>query len=277
MLRQIGIASVLVSIAALAAGCADRREPETPQQYAGQPGYGQPGYGQPGYGQQQPPPGYGQPYPQQPYPQQPYPQQPYPQQPAPQQPYPQQPAPQQPAPQQPAPQQPAPQQPGGFPWPFPLPGQTGQQPAPGGQQPAPSGGGSMASSIDPNLASAATVPLQAFAVNEAPGMKAEGGPFAGQFQAGQILEQQFQILPGKCYTVLAVGAGVSEVDLQLVALTPVPGMSPVLAQDSGTGTKASLGGRGNCYRWTLPVGINAKVVVKATAGSGIIASQLYSK
>lgn len=276
MLRQIGVPSVLVLIAALTAGCPSR-EPETPQQYAGQPGYGQqpggyppgsygqPGYGQPGYGQQ-PPPGYGQPYPQQPYPQQPAPQQPYPQQPAPQQ-------PQQPAPQQPAPQQP--QQPGGFPWPFPVPG--GQQPAPGGQQPAPSGGGSMATAIDPNLAGAAMVPLQAYAVNEAPGMKAEGGPFAGQFQAGQIMEQQIQLLSGKCYTVLAVGAGVSEVNLQLVALTPIPGMSPVLAQDSGTGTNASLGGRGNCYRWTLPMGINAKIVVSAVSGNGIVAGQLYVK
>ena len=115
------------------------------------------------------------------------------------------------------------------------------------------------------------------AANDAPGMKAEGPTVAGQFQAGQILEQAFQMLPSKCYTVLAVGAGVSEVDLSMVALTPIPGMSPVLAQDSGTGTNASVGGRGNCYRWTAPIGINAKFVVKATTGSGIIAAQLYVK
>ncbi len=148
----------------------------------------------------------------------------------------------------------------------------GQQPPPGGQQ-----GGGSASPIDPTLASAATVPLNAMAGTEAPGMKAEGPPFAGQFQPGQVLEQQTQILPGKCYTVLAAGAGVTEVDITLVALTPIPGMSPVLAQDSGTGANASLGGRGNCYRWTAPVGVNAKIVLKATAGQGIVAGQLYSK
>lgn len=109
-------------------------------------------------------------------------------------------------------------------------------------------------------------------------MSAEGPPIAGQFKDGQILEQSIQLLPGKCYTVLAVGAGISETDISLIALTPIPMMaSPVLAQDSSTGATASLGGRGNCYRWSLPVGINAKYVVKATAGSGIAAAQLYVK
>lgn len=81
----------------------------------------------------------------------------------------------------------------------------------------------MAHPIDPNFAGAATVPLMAFAQQEAPGMKAEGGIFAGQFQRGEILEQQLQMMPGKCYTVLAVGAGVAEVDLTLIALAPCPG------------------------------------------------------
>jgi hypothetical protein len=108
-------------------------------------------------------------------------------------------------------------------------------------------------------------------------MSAEGPPIAGQFKDGQILEQAIQLLPGKCYTVLAVGAGITEMDISLIALTPIPMGSPVLAQDSSSGASASLGGRGNCYRWSLPVGINAKYVVKATAGSGIAAAQLYVK
>ena len=91
------------------------------------------------------------------------------------------------------------------------------------------------------------------------------------------MEQPVQMLPNKCYTVLAVGAGVAEVDIQLIALTPMPGMSPTLAQDNGQGTSASLGGKGNCFKWGWPVGINAKAVVKATRGSGIIAAQVYSK
>ena len=84
------------------------------------------------------------------------------------------------------------------------------------------------------------------------------------------------MMPGKCYAVLAVGTTVQETDLSLVALTPVPGVNPSLAQDTGSGPKAVLGGSANCYHWTPPFGINAKFVVKATRGQGVIASQLYS-
>ncbi|WP_437828697.1 hypothetical protein [Sorangium sp. So ce1153] len=276
MLRTIGVLSAMVLTAALAAGC-QQREASTSPNYANQPppgyyqqpGYQQPGYQQPGYQQ----PGYQQPGYQQPQ-QYPPPGYQQPQQPG------YQPAPTQPAPttQQPAPQQPgtAPTAPGGFPWPFPIPGQT----TTGGQQPAPSGGGTSsgsASAIDPNFASAATIPLNNLAATEAQGMTKEGGPIAGQFSAGQTLEQQIQLMPGKCYTVLGVGAGITELDISLVALTPIPMGSSVLAQDTLTGSNAALGGRGNCFRWSLPVGINAKYIVKATAGSGIAAAQLYVK
>ena len=94
---------------------------------------------------------------------------------------------------------------------MPAPAGTGQT---GGGQPASAGS---ATPIDPNLASVATVPLLAFAQQEAPGMQREGTTVAGQFKDGQTLEQAFQILPGKCYTVLAVGAGIAEMDIQLIA------------------------------------------------------------
>jgi hypothetical protein len=159
------------------------------------------------------------------------------------------------------------------------------QPQQGGAQPGPFGGlpgpgqpstGS-ATPIDPNVASVATVPLMAYAIQEAPNMNREGGIIAGQFREGQTLEQPMQLAPNKCYTVLAVGAGPQEVDISIVAVTPIPASSPVLASDNTTGPNASLGGRGNCYRWQAPIGINAKFVVKSTRGMGIIAAQLYSK
>lgn len=46
-------------------------------------------------------------------------------------------------------------------------------------------------------------------------------------------------------------------------------MNPVLAQDSGTGTSASLGGKGSCFKWQWPVGINAKAVVRRSRGAGV--------
>lgn len=290
LLRSIGLASAVLTLASLVSACGPDKPANDPQAGYGQqppPGYGQqppPGYGQPGYGQQ-PPPGYGQPAPG--YGQPGY-GQPAPGygQPAPGygQPAPGygQPAPTYtPPPATPAPTgtTPAPQSTtGGFPWPFPFPtaGGGGTTPPPSGGTTGGTGTGS-ASPIDPNLASAATIPLSAFAKQEAAGMQPDGPVVAAQFGEGQTLEQQTQLLPGKCYTVLAVGAGIQEMDITLIALTPLPGMNPVLAQDSGGGASASLGGRGNCFKWQWPVGINAKYVLKATRGGGVAAGQIYMK
>ncbi len=308
MLRTFGFISSSVLLTITLAGCGPDKPAENPPpgggNYAGnqpgygQPGYGQPGYGQPGYGQPgygQPAPGYGQPAPG--YGQPGY-GQPAPGygQPAPGygQPAPGygQPAPGygQPAPGgygQPAPTAPAPGgttapppagSVGGFPFPFPFPTAGGTTAPPPGGQPAPGGGGSApaATPMDPNMASAATIPLAALAKQEAPGMNPDSPVVAAQFQDGQVLEQPVQLLPNKCYTVVAVGAGIQEMDITLVAVTPVP-INPVLAQDNGTGNTASLGGKGNCFKWTWPVGINAKFVMKATRGAGIAAGQMFSK
>lgn len=283
MYRTIVVSSALLAMLALSGGCEKDSPPPQTAQNAQPPGYGQQPYGQQPYGQQ---PGYGQPYPQQ---QQPGYGQPYPQQPQPGygQPYPQQPAPAgtQPVPQQPAPQQPAPAgttAPGGFP--FPIPGWPAPAGTTGGTTPPAGGttGGAPASTgaaspIDPNLAGLATGPLFVFANQEAPGMAREGGVVAAQFQEGQTFEQPVQLQPGKCYTILAVGVGIQEMDITLMAATPVPGMNPVLAQDSGSGAQASLGGRGQCYKWSFPMNVQGKYILKATRGSGTAAAQLYSK
>ena len=288
MIRSIRLAPAAAALAlvALAAGCEDKNTPppntaqnqQYPQQ--GYPQQGQPGYGQPGYPQQG--------YPQQGYPQQGYPQQGQPG--YPQQGYPQQnpqPVPSQtaPAPGGTAPASTAP----GFPTlpglpPFPgFPAPSGSAPAPSGSAPgpgpAPSGGASTgaATPIDPTLAAAATGPLFLLAQTEAQGMTKEGPVVAGNFQQGQSLEQAIQLNPGKCYTVLAVGVGITEMDVSLVMATPLPGMSPVLAQDSSTGATASLGGKGNCYKWSAPLATPAKFVMKARTGQGVAAGQLYVK
>lgn len=165
---------------------------------------------------------------------------------------------------------PSTQAPGGIPWPFPFPTPGA---APGGQ---PSGAGS-ATPVDPSLAQAAMAPLMAYAQQEVPGMQREGNPVAAQFTEGQTLETSFQMLPGKCYSVLAVGAGMQQLDLQIIALTPVPGLNPVVAQSSGSGDHASLGGKGSCFKWMALFGINAKHVITATRGQGVAAGQLYVK
>lgn len=294
MLRSTKAPIALALAAALAAACIPERSEAPPPQmggayaggYAGYPpppqggypsGYGPPPYGQPAPGA---PPGYSAP-PGAPPPGAPPPGAPPtaapPGAPPPGATVPgPAPAPPPPGPApggQPPPPGSAPPPGGGFP--FPIPGLP--QPGGGGGQQGGGGAAGTATPIDPNVATVATGPLVLFAQQEAPGMQREGPVVAAQFQEGQILEQPIQILPGKCYTVLAVGAGIQEMDITLIATTPVPGLSPILAQDGGSGNQASLGGRGNCFKWSAPFGINAKYVLKATRGSGVAAGQLFVK
>jgi hypothetical protein len=241
----------------LALGCSKQSEPETPAQpyppgtYPQQGQY--PATGQ--YPEQQ-----GQ-YPaqQQPYPaqQQPYPaqQQPYPAQ---QQPYPAQ---QQPYPASPTP---APTAPGALP-PAALPPTAPAAP--------------LATPIDPSMAAAVQPVLTQLASTKAPGgAKPIGSLMAANFQAGQQLEAQVQMEPGKCYTV--VGAAlppVAELDVKLIAVTPLAGMAPVLAVDNTTGAQAVLGEKPNCFKWAWPIAAPVKVVVAVTSGQGLAAAQLFGK
>jgi hypothetical protein len=232
---------ILVGVGACVLGCGgSKEEPQTQANANGQ--YGQQPYGQPqpGYGQQ-PQPGYGQ-QPQPGYGQQPQPG--YGQQP--QAGYGQQPAP-----------------------------QTGAPGAPG----TPQQGGPTAQQLDPAAGAAATAilgQLSAGAIQA--GAKPLGSPIVGNFGQGQTLEGQLQLQPGKCYTI--VGAGVppvSELNIQLIAVMPIPGMVPVLAQDSDQGPQAVLGRKPNCYKWPLPMGAPVKVVLTVAGGSGLAAAQVYEK
>jgi len=241
-LRRPGLLTVGVALLSGVAlpSCSKQPEPQTPPQ-------------QPGVYPQQQYPGTQQPYPQQ--------QQPYPQQ---QQPYPQQ---QQPYPQQQQPYPPA-TDPNAVPGGVPPAGMPPTQPS------AP-----LATPIDPSAAAAVQPVLSQLASTKAPaGAKPIGSVMAANFQTGQALEAQVQMEPGKCYTV--VGAGVppvTELDLKLVAITPMAGMAPILAVDNTTGLQAVLGEKPNCFKWAWPIAAPVKVVVTVTAGSGLAAAQLFGK
>jgi hypothetical protein len=240
----------------LSFGCSKQSEPETPAQpYP--PSYPQ---------QQQPYPAGQYPAGQAPagqYPAGQYPEQ-QPQYPAQQQPYPAQ---QQPYPAQP--QQPYPTTPAAQPYPTPaLPGALPTAP------PAP-----LATPLDPSMAAAVQPVLTQLAATKAPaGAKPIGSLMAANFQTGQQLEAQVQMEPGKCYTV--VGAAlppVTELDLKLIAVTPLAGMAPVLAVDNTTGAQAVLGEKPNCFKWAWPIPAPVKVVVAVTGGQGLAAAQLFGK
>jgi len=139
--------------------------------------------------------------------------------------------------------------------------------------------GTPAQPLDAASGAAATGLLGALAAQNAPGAKALGAAVAGNFQQGQVLETQVQMTPGKCYTV--VGAAVPTVtnlDLELVPLMPVPGLaSPIMAADQTQAATAVIGAAPNCFKWAFPVGGPMKVVVRVSAGSGIAAAQVFEK
>ena len=105
-----------------------------------------------------------------------------------------------------------------------------------------------------------------------------GAAMVGNFPTNGVLETQIQLQPNKCYTIVATSLPpVSEVNVQIVAVAPLPGLAPVLATDMDTGPNAVLGRKPNCYKWALPLPAPAKVVLQVTAGSGLVAAQLYEK
>jgi hypothetical protein len=149
--------------------------------------------------------------------------------------------------------------------------------APTGMPGSGAASGSPATPIAVPAAAAVQPLLNQLAAGEVQGMQPEGSPFAGNFQEGQVLEQQFTIQAGKCYSVVGASMGVQELDIQLI-LNPAPLPPQVLAQDNSQGGTAVLGGKANgCFKNALPVGGPGKIVVKATRGAGLAIAQIYVK
>ncbi len=137
--------------------------------------------------------------------------------------------------------------------------------------------GSPATPIAVPAAAAIQPLLTQLAAGEVQGMQPDGTAFAGNFQEGQVLEQQLTIQAGKCYSVVGASMGVQELDIQLV-LNPAPLPPQVLAQDNSQGGTAVLGGKSTgCFKNALPIGGPGKVIVKATRGSGLAIAQIYIK
>jgi len=137
-----------------------------------------------------------------------------------------------------------------------------------------------ASTVDPTLAAAVTPLLTQLAASQiVAGSKPLGSVLIGNVGGVQTLEQQITLQPSKCYTVVAQGmAPISELNVQFVAVTVVPGMAPILATDQDAGPAATLGKKPNCYKWALPLPAAVKVVVSAAgATGGVAAAQVYEK
>jgi hypothetical protein len=152
---------------------------------------------------------------------------------------------------------------------------AGGAPATGG-----AAAGPLPQRLDPAAAAAVTPALLELGKKEVqPGAKPIGEALVGNFGQGHSLEIPIQLQPNKCYSVVAMGLPpVTEIAVELQLTTIIPGMAPVLAVDQETGPTAVLGRKATCYKWMFGViPAPAKVVVKVTGGSGLVAAQAYEK
>jgi hypothetical protein len=164
--------------------------------------------------------------------------------------------------------------------PYPNQYPTAPQPTTGPQPTAtaPASSGGQATAMPPQAAMGADVILTGLAAQEAPGAQPEGTAFAGQFQEGQVMEQPINLQPGKCYTVVAGSLGpIQELDIMIQGqIAPLPPQT--FAQDNSTGPTATLGGKAaGCWKNPAPLAIPAKIVLRATRGSGVAAAKVYVK
>lgn len=141
------------------------------------------------------------------------------------------------------------------------------------------GAGSSATPIDPGAAAMVQPVINELAkAHTVAGAKPLGSALVGNFQTSQTLETTIQLQPNKCYTIVGTSLPpVTELNVQLVAATPLPGLMPVLAADSETGPTAVVGKKPNCYKWAFPVPAAAKIILQVAAGSGLAAAQIYEK
>jgi len=132
---------------------------------------------------------------------------------------------------------------------------------------------------DPALAAAVTPMLTQLAASQTvAGSKPLGAALVGNVGGAVTLEQQIMLQPNKCYSVVAVGMPpISELNVQFLAVTVIPGMAPILATDQDTGASATLGKKPNCYKWALPLPVSVKVVVSAAGGQGVAGAQVFEK
>lgn len=130
-----------------------------------------------------------------------------------------------------------------------------------------------AAPVDYAMAAQAAPVMHYLASSHLPsGARPLGAPFAGQFAAGQILEQKVQLTAGKCYTVVAMGLPpITEVNLELRE----KGQEEPLAEDDGQGPQAVLGSRSSCFKPEKSGPVTLRLHV--TGGQGVAAAQVFQK
>ena len=124
------------------------------------------------------------------------------------------------------------------------------------------------------IADPAEAGLRAAAAQYAPGMSPDGQVAKGNLAEGGHVDFVVNMEPTKCYTIVAYGAGVVDLDVNLLA----PPLYNFLAgQDGMAGPTAVIGAAPKPMCPIIPMAVPYKVDLHAKKGGGAVAAQLYSK
>lgn len=124
------------------------------------------------------------------------------------------------------------------------------------------------------IADPAEAGLRAAAAKYAPGMSPDSQVAKGTLAEGGHIQFVMNLDPSRCYTIIAYGAGVTDMDVHLLA---PPLHNFLVGQDGMIGPTAVLGAPPQPMCPSLPIAIPYKVDLHAKTGFGPIAAQVYSK
>jgi hypothetical protein len=115
--------------------------------------------------------------------------------------------------------------------------------------------------------------LREAAKKHAAGMTPDGEVAKGTLSEGGHLGFIVKLEPGKCYTIVAYGAGVEDLDLYLL----VPPFYNLLgAHDVSTGPVAVIGSAPKMCP-IAPIAVPYKIDMHAKKGGGSVVAQVFSK
>jgi hypothetical protein len=124
------------------------------------------------------------------------------------------------------------------------------------------------------VADPAEAGLRAAAAKYAPGMSPDGQVAKGNLTEGGHIGFVVNMDPSRCYTIVAYGAGMNDLDVNLLA---PPFYNFLAGQDGMAGPAAVIGATPKPMCPLLPMAVPYKIDLFAKAGGGQVAAQLYSK
>ena len=115
--------------------------------------------------------------------------------------------------------------------------------------------------------------IKNLAAKYAPNMQPEGQMARGTLTQGQHVSFIYNLLPGKCYTIIGFGQGMQNLDLNLF----FPPYTFLAAQDNSTSDSPVIGKGSAALCPVLQLAVPYKVDIYAQSGVGPVGVQIYSR